>query len=63
MSNAAQCFTHIALALEAETLQGQMAQRIVGAGRKLIATTGLDASQLLTNLPPETQQTVRTFFG
>ena len=63
MSKAAQCFTFIAQALEAETLQGQMAQRIVGAGRKLIATAGLDANQLLGNLPPETQQTVRAFFG
>ncbi|KAI5361577.1 putative importin-beta domain, armadillo-like helical, TOG domain, importin beta family [Septoria linicola] len=63
MSKAAQCFTFIAQALEAETLQGQMAQRIVGSGRKLIATAGLDANQLLGALPPETQQTVRAFFG
>ena len=63
MSKAAQCFTFIAQALEAETLQGQMAQRIVEAGKKLIATAGLDASQLLSSLPPETQQTVRALFG
>jgi len=63
MHKAAQCFTFIAQALEAETLQGQMAQRIVGAGRKLIATAGLDANQLLGALPPETQRTVRAFFG
>lgn len=63
MSKAAQCFTFIAQALEAETLQGQMAQRIVEAGKKLIATAGLDANQVLANLPPETQNTVRAFFG
>jgi hypothetical protein len=63
MQKASQCFTYIAQALEAETLQGQMAQRIVGAGRKLIATSGLDASTLLGGLPPETQNTVRTMFG
>lgn len=63
MQKAAQCFTYIAQALEAETLQGQMAQRIVEAGKKLIATAGLDANQVLTSLPPETQQTVRAFFG
>jgi hypothetical protein len=63
MQKAAQCFTFIAQALEAETLQGQMAQRIVGAGRKLIATAGLDANQILSGLPPETQNTVRTMFG
>ncbi|SMR60448.1 unnamed protein product [Zymoseptoria tritici ST99CH_1E4] len=63
MQKASQCFQYIAQALEAETLQGQMAQRIVGAGRKLIATAGLDASALLNGLPPETQNTVRTMFG
>lgn len=63
LSRAAQCFTYIAQALEAETLQGQMAQRIVIAARKLIATAGLDANQLLASLPPDTQQTVRTLFG
>lgn len=63
MSKASQCFTCIAQALEAETLQGQMAQRIVGAGSKLIRTAGLDSTQLLNGLPPETQNTVRAMFG
>lgn len=63
MSKASQCFTYIAQALEAETLQGQMAQRIVGAGSKLIRTAGLDSTQLLNGLPPETQNTVRAMFG
>lgn len=63
MSKAAKCFTFIAQALEAETLQGQMAQRIVGSGKKLIATSQLDAQQLLSGLPPETQNTVRAMFG
>lgn len=63
MAKAAQCFTFIAQALEAETLQGQMAQRIVGAGKKLIATAGLPTDQLLASLSPETQQTVKTLFG
>ncbi|KAK3677451.1 importin subunit beta-3 [Recurvomyces mirabilis] len=63
MSQAARCFTFVAQALEAETLQGNMAQRIVQAAHKLVQTAGLDANQLLANLPPETQQTVRAFFG
>lgn len=63
MGKATQCFTFIAQALEAETLQGQMAQRIVGAGSKLIRTAGLDSTQLLNGLPAETQATVRTMFG
>ncbi|CAK4022360.1 Importin subunit beta-3 [Lecanosticta acicola] len=63
MNKAAQCFTFIALALEAETLQGQMAQRIVGAGKKLVATAGLPTDQLLASLSPEAQQTVKTLFA
>lgn len=63
MAKASQCFTFVAQALEAETLQGNTAQRAVSAARKLVQTAGLDATQLLANLPPETQQTVRAFFG
>ena len=63
MLQAPRCFVFVALALEAETLQGAMAQRIVGAARKLVTDAGLDANQLLAGLPPETQQTVRAFFG
>lgn len=63
MSQAARCFTFVAQALEAETLQGNLAQRIVEAARKLVQMAGLDANQLLAGLPPETQATVRAFFG
>lgn len=63
MSKASQCFTYIAQALEAETLQGNSAQRAVASARKLVQTAGLDANQLLAQLPPETQHTVRAFFG
>lgn len=63
MQKASQCFTFVAQALEAETLQGQTAQRACAAARKLVETAGLDANQLLASLPPETQGTVRAFFG
>ena len=63
LSKASQCFTYIAQALEAETLQGNTAQRAVAAARKLIQLAGLDANQILANMPAETQQTVRAFFG
>ena len=63
MQNAARCFTFIAQALEAETLQGQTAQRIVDATKRLISATGLNAGQLLAGLSPETQATVRAYFG
>ncbi|KAF2148970.1 ARM repeat-containing protein [Myriangium duriaei CBS 260.36] len=63
MQNAARCFKYIAEALEAETLQGQTANRIVDASKRLIAAAQLDAGQLLANLTPETQRTVQAFFG
>ena len=63
MSQAARCFTFIAQALEADMLQGQTATRVIGAAKSLVTSAGLDANQLLTTLPPETQQTVRAFFG
>ena len=63
ISKASQCFTFVAQALEAETLQGNSAQRAVAAARKLVQIAGLDANQVLATLPPDTQQTVRAFFG
>ncbi|KAF2764289.1 ARM repeat-containing protein [Teratosphaeria nubilosa] len=63
MQNAARCFTYIAQALEAETLQGKVAEAIVSAAKKLVTTAGLDANQLLASLPPETQNVVRTIFA
>lgn len=63
MNNAAKCFNFIAQALEAETLQGNVAQRIVGAAKQLVQIAGLDANQLLAGMTAETQQTVRAFFA
>lgn len=63
LSKAPQCFTYVAQALEAETLQGNIATQIVRATKQLVQTAGLDAGQLLATLTPETQQTVRAFFG
>lgn len=40
-----------------------MAQRIVAAARKLVQNTGLNADEVLSSLSPETQSTVRAFFG
>jgi len=53
----------IVQALEAETLQGQIASRIVTAAKALLASAGLDLAQVIQQLAPETQQTVRTFFA
>lgn len=66
MSQAPRCFKFIAEALEAETLQGTTAQRVVGVGKKLLQTAGIGpdhVSQLLAEMSPETQQTVRAYFS
>jgi hypothetical protein len=63
MTQAAKCFSYVAQALEAESLQGATAERIVGAAKQLVTSVGLDANSLLASLPPDTQQTVRAHFG
>ena len=63
VTQANKVFVFIAQALEAETLQGQTATRIVESAKLLMGTAGLDPGQLLQQLSPETQQTVRAYFG
>ena len=50
-------------ALEAETLQGATAQRVVHAAKELAKAVGIDVARLIGTLPPETQQTVRSYFA
>jgi hypothetical protein len=63
MGQAPKVFLFIAQALEAETLQGETARRVVAAAKMLLGNAGLDPAQVLSQLPPETQQTIRAFFG
>ncbi|KAI9666712.1 MAG: hypothetical protein M1821_004648 [Bathelium mastoideum] len=63
LAKGAKCFTDICLALDAETLQGQTASRIVQAGKNLVQIAQLDANALLSQLPQEAQATVRAMFG
>lgn len=62
-SQAPKVFVYIAQALEAETLQGETQTRLVAAAKFLLQVSGLDAAQVLQQLSPETQQTVRNYFG
>ena len=62
IQTASACFIAIAQALEAETLQGATAQRVATAAKKLVQVAGIDASQALSTLSPETQLTVRAYF-
>ena len=63
MQNAAKCFRFVAEALEAETLQGQTAQRIVDSTKRMIAAAQLDGAQVLQGMSEATQRTVQTFFA
>jgi hypothetical protein len=63
VSQAGKVFVFIVQALEAETLQGQTATRIVTSAKQLLGMASLDPAQLLQQLPPETQQTVQAYFG
>jgi len=63
IQQAGKVFAYIAQALEAETLQGQTATKVVAAAKMLLTTAGLNPTVLLASLSPETQQTVRAFFG
>lgn len=63
ISAADKVFVAIALALEAETLQGATAQRVAAAANHLLQTAGRDPSRILATLTPETQHTVRSYFA
>jgi hypothetical protein len=54
-------FVAIALALEAETIQGQTAVRAAESAKHLVQAAGIDAGRLLSTLSPETQQTVQAY--
>jgi len=63
ITQAGKIFGFMVQALEAETLQGQNATQIVAAAKMLLQTAGLDPAQILLQFSPETQQTVRAYFG
>lgn len=52
----------IVQAIEGETLQGNTEKRIVESAKQLLASAGLDPSQLLQQMSPETQEIVRKKF-
>lgn len=62
MTKADKAFTYIVQALEAETLQGNVANRIVSSAKQLVAATGINAEQILSGVRPENQMNVRKFF-
>jgi len=63
MTQADKVFTFIAQALEADTLQGQTASRVVAAAKLLLTESGIDATPLLQRFPEESQQTIMKWFN
>ncbi|KAI9728331.1 MAG: hypothetical protein M1828_003731 [Chrysothrix sp. TS-e1954] len=57
----AKIFKDVVEALNAETLQGQTAQRTFAAVNTLLSQTGVDPNQALSTLSPELQQAVQKF--
>ena len=61
LTQAAKCFKFVAEALEAETLEGMVKERVINATKQLVQASGMDANQLLAGLAPETQEIVAFF--
>jgi importin-5 len=62
IQKAAQAFQHIVQALEAEMIQGQIATKVAASAKQLVAQTGINAEQILQNLTPEGQATIKNYF-
>lgn len=60
---ASNVFIAITLALEAETLQGDTAQRVAAAAKLLVQFAGIDVGRILVTLSPEAQETIRSYFA
>lgn len=63
ISQPVKAFQFVAQALEAETLQGQTASRVVGSTKALIQATNVNLAQVVAGFTPEQQQTVQAYFS
>ncbi|WEW55410.1 importin subunit beta-3 [Emydomyces testavorans] len=61
-ANAEKAFTYVVQALEAKSIQGAVANRIVASVKQLVASTNVNAEQILANVRPEKQMEVRRYF-
>ncbi|KAF2278420.1 ARM repeat-containing protein [Westerdykella ornata] len=62
-SNPVKAFHYVVQALEAETLQGQTATRVVASVKNLIQATGVNVQQAVAGLTPEQQGIVQAYFS
>ncbi|KZL75448.1 importin subunit beta-3, partial [Colletotrichum tofieldiae] len=63
VNQAGKVFVLTAQALEADTLQGQTASRVVGATKALLSQAGVDPTPLLQQFSPESQRTITSYFS
>lgn len=62
---ASKIFQHVVKGLEAETIQGATANKVVASTKQLVAATGINAEQVLAGmgLTPEAVALVQAFFS
>lgn len=60
---AAKAFVFVAQALEAETLSGQSATRVVQATKNLVQGAEMNIGQIMGRLTPEQQAVVQAYFS
>ena len=63
MNQASKIFVFIAQALEAETLQGQTASRVVAATKVLLTTAHVDPMPLLQQFSQDAQRAIMGYFN
>lgn len=62
LSQPVKAFQYVVQALEAETLQGNTANRVVATIKNLIQIANVNQAQLVADLTPEQQRTVQVYF-
>lgn len=63
LGNVPQVFDYVVRALDAETIQGQTAERVVAATKNLLAMAGGSAAQVLASMPVEHHNAARRWFS
>jgi hypothetical protein len=63
LSQPQKVFAAVALAVEAKTLQGQIAAKVVTSTKNLMQITGQDVNSLLAQLGPEPHLIARSAFS
>lgn len=63
LQSAPKLFDYIVQALEAQTLTGENAKKVVEAGKMLVQASGLSMEQVAAALTPERQLVAKQYFS